>query len=114
MGLVLDYAIGEMDSNKNLAKKFGLGPDALAWSKDAHVRKEIERFLAFAIEQPGFRHKALVNLDLSGEEPFDLSTAVIEGINMADMKFPKGTDLSHAHFIRCNLLDVNLDDCITK
>ena len=112
--LTIEYAAENPEFSDNLALKYGFDPSVRVWSDDEHVRKEIERLLAVSRidEQTGI--KSLAGLDLSDEAPFDLSTAIFEDVDMQDLRLPKQTNLSNAKLHACNLLDVNLEECITE
>lgn len=114
MNLQLEYTEQNPKSFNNIALEYGFDASVVAWSDDEAVRAEIRRLLAHAADCPEIGGKALKDLDLSGELPFNLSTAVFEDIDMEDLIFPKGTDLSNATFIGCNVLDVNFQDCVTE
>lgn len=114
MDTQLDFAASNPKIQNNIALEFGFDPSVVAWSDDENVRQEIRRLLAHAADCPEIGGKALKDLNLSNEAPFDLSTAVFEDMDMEDMVLPKGTDFSKAHFIGCNVLDVNFEDCVME
>lgn len=114
MSLTLDYLSSSPQMHNNLCVEAGFDPSCVAWSDDAHVREEISRLLAFGMDHKAVGSKTLISLDLSNEPPFDLSTAVFEDMHFEDLKLPKGTNLSNARFIGCNVLDVNFRECITE
>lgn len=114
MNTQLEFAANNPQTHNNIALEFGFDPSVVAWSDDEAVRTEIRRLLAHAADCPEIGGKALKDLDLSAEKPFNLSTAVFEDMDMEDLILPKGTDFSNARFVGCNVLDVNFKDCVTE
>ncbi|MEM6780908.1 MAG: hypothetical protein AAF569_03505 [Pseudomonadota bacterium] len=114
LDLQLEYAGQNPQSHNNIALEFGFDASVVAWSEDEEVRADIRRLLSHALDCPEIGGKALKDLDLSGEEPFNLSTAIIEDMDMEDLKLPKGTNLSNACFVGCNVLGVSFKDCVTE
>jgi hypothetical protein len=114
VNISLEYGASNPVSHNNLALEYGFDPSVVVWSDDEHVRAELRRLLSHAHGDKNVGGKSLANLDLRGEEPYDLSTARFEEVDMLDLKLPKGTNLSNAHFIGCNVLDVNFNDCVME
>ena len=111
MDLLIEYTANNPKLSENLALKYGFDPSVVVWSKDAHVRAELERLLSHAVDSPYLGYKTLSSLDLSAEKPFDLSTAYFEEVDMQELRLPKGTNLTNAHFEGCNVLDINFEEC---
>ena len=101
------------DNIRNIAQEYGFDDAVLVWSHDTDVQKDLERLLGHAKQHPQLEFKTLSGLDLSAEEPFNLKTAHFEDIDMKDLKFPAGTDLSNAEFEGCNVYGVNFNECNT-
>ena len=99
------------DDIRNIAQEYGFDEAAVIWSADADVEQDLERLLSHAKDHPELEFKTLSGLDLSQEEPFNLKSARFEDIDMKDLQFPAGTDLSSAKFEGCNVYGVNFNDC---
>lgn len=114
MDLSLEYSINNPQYDDNIAFKLGFDPSVVAWSEDAAVQAEIARLLSHGVYDARIGSKSLAGLDLSAEKPFNLSTAVFEDVDMQELRLPKGTDLSFARFVGCNLYNINFEECITE
>ena len=108
------FLIASANRERDLSWEFGFDEMTRIWSDDEAVRTDLRRLCGFAIICPMLGIKTFDGLDLSGEKPFNLSTAVFEDCSFQDTRFPKGTDLSAARFVGCNVLDLNFEDCITE